>query len=401
MNLKDKLYVIKKDNSKNRKRKIITNVILSLIVFIVLTFTESTIYYMLNTYVNQNDFRTFAIGSKDKNNPIENRIEEIKEIPHIEDFFEQREERIIVNTKTIDGRNFEGDIELIGKSEDFLASISNGKYKENSIICPEYMINDVNIEVNKFTQRKSLTNMTKYVGKELSISTENMQNKTMDKTFTIASIYKNELGTIDHSTCYVSHDIIKELNDFNLEGQDYYNFYFISIDDINNLEIVKEELNKRDLGIGQTSYLNYDFLNFLKSLRYYIIIVVSIFTIVFIFKYTLADVEEKTKQYSIYKSIGINDSEYDSIINLENVTVIGKSFIISSLIVIILVLALNILLYFYPFILMRIIIKPNIVTIFIYYLVATIIIYVSSYYALNKIKKNSGKIDYTKDWLYE
>lgn len=46
---------------------------------------------------------------------------------------------------------------------------------------------------------------------------------------------------------------------------------------------------------------------------------------------------------------------------------------------------------------MRIIIKPNIVTIFIYYLVATIIIYVSSYYALNKIKKNSGKIDYTKD----
>lgn len=397
MNLKDKLYVIKKDNSKNRKRKIITNIILSLIVFIVLTFTESTIYYMLNTYVNQNDFRTFAIGSIDKKNPIENRIEEIKEIPHIEDFFEQREERIIVNTKTIDGRKFEGDIELIGKSEDYLTSISNGKYKENSIICPEYMINDVNIEVNKFTPRKSLTNMTKYVGKELSISTENIQNKTMDKTFTIASIYKNELGTIDHSTCYVSHDISKELNDFYFEGQEYYKFYFISIDDIRNLEIVKEELYKRDLGIGQTSYLNYDFLNFLKSLRYYIIIVVSIFTIVFIFKYTLADVEEKTKQYSIYKSIGINDSEYDSIINLENVTVIGKSFIISSLIVIILVLALNILLYFYPFILMRIIIKPNIVTIFIYYLVATIIIYVSSYYALNKIKKNSGKIDYTKD----
>lgn len=397
MNLKDKLYVIKKDNSKNRKRKIITNIILSLIVFIVLTFTESTIYYMLNTYVNQNDFRTFAIGSIDKKNPIENRIEEIKEIPHIEDFFEQREERIIVNTKTIDGRKFEGDIELIGKSEDYLTSISNGKYKENSIICPEYMINDVNIEVNKFTPRKSLTNMTKYVGKELSISTENIQNKTMDKTFTIASIYKNELGTIDHSTCYVSHDISKELNDFYFEGQEYYKFYFISIDDIRNLEIVKEELYKRDLGIGQTSYLNYDFLNFFKSLRYYIIIVVSIFTIVFIFKYTLADVEEKTKQYSIYKSIGINDSEYDSIINLENVTIIGKSFIISSLIVIILVLALNILLYFYPFILMRIIIKPNIVTIFIYYLVATIIIYVSSYYTLNKIKKNSGKIDYTKD----
>lgn len=397
MNLKDKLYAIKKDNSKNRKRKIVTNIILSLTVFIVLTFTESTIYYMLNTYVNQNHFRKFLVGSIDKNKPIENRIDEIKEIPHIEDFFEQREERQIVKTKTLDGKNFEGKIELIGKSEDFLASISNGKYKENSIICPEYMINDVDIEVNHFTPRKSITSMTKYVGKELSISVENIQNKTIDKTFTIASTYKNESGAFDHYNCYVSHDTLKEINDFYFEGQEYYKFYFISIDDINNLEIVKEELNKRDLGIEQTSYLNYDFLNFLKSLRYYIIIVVSIFTIVFIFKYTLADVEEKTKQYSIYKSIGINDSVYDSIINLENVTVIGKSFIISSLIVIILVLALNILLYFYPFILMRIIIKPNIVTIFIYYLVATIIIYVSSYYTLNKIKKNSGKIDYTKD----
>ena len=397
MNLKDKLYAIKKDNSKNRKRKIVTNIILSLIVFIVLTFTESTIYYMLNTYVNQNDFRTFAIGSIDKNNPIENRIEEIKEIPHIEDFFEQREERIIVSTKTLDGRIFEGDIKLIGKSEDYLTSISNGKYKENSIICPEYMINDVNIEVNKFTPRKSLTNMTKYVGKELSISTENMQNKTINKTFTIASTYENELGAIDHSECYVSHDIIKELNDFSFEGQEYYNFYFVSIDDIRNLEVVKEELEKKDLGIGQTSYLNYDFLNFLKSLRYYIIIVVSIFTIVFIFKYTLADVEEKTRRYSIYKSIGINDSEYDSMINLENATIIGKSFTISSLIVIILVLSLNILLYFYPFILARVIVKPYIFAIIIYYLVATIIIYVSSYYALNKIKRNSGKIDYTKD----
>lgn len=395
MNSKEKVALIKCDKTKYKKRKIITNVILSLIVFVGLTFTESTIHYMTNIYSYQSSFRELVVGSYNKENKVEDNVEKIKEIAHIEDLYEQREKSQIVDTIKLANKDFKGDINLVGKATDQLVELSNNNYKDKySIICPQKLINNVDIEVNNFTSRKMITNMDKYINEDMVIQlTSNKDSSKKDIALNIVGTFKNTKGSLDYAECYVSHELIKDFYDYYMEGFNDgsldYKVYYIEIDDVKNLDEVQKNLNNIGFNVGQTSMLNYDFLNFLHALRYYIIFIIIVFASVFIYKFTISSVEEKTKQYAIYKSIGMDDEDYESLINIENTYVLVKSFIYSISIIAIILLLIYLLLYFYPLMFYRIIIKPNFLSLIGYFIISSVLIFITSKIALKRIKKKS------------
>ncbi len=402
MNRKEKVALIKCDKTKYKKRKIITNVILSLIVFVGLTFTESTIQYMTNIYSYQSSFRELVVGSYNKENKVEDNLEKIKKIEHIEDLYEQREKSQIVDTIKLANKDFKGDINLVGKSNEQLIELSNNNYKDKySIICPQKLINNVDIEVNNFTSRKTITNMNKYINEDMIIQlTSNKDSSKKDITLNIVGTFKNTKGSLDYAECYVSHELIKEFYDYYMEGFNDgsfdYKVYYVEIDDVKNLDEVQNNLNTMGFAIGQTSMLNYDFLNFLLALRYYIIFIIIVFASVFIYKFTISSVEEKTKQYAIYKSIGMDDEDYESLINIENTYVLVKSFIYSISIIAIILLLIYLLLYFYPLMFYRIIIKPNFLSLIGYFIISSVLIFITSKIALKRIKKKS--VDTNLSW---
>lgn len=105
-------------------------------------------------------------------------------------------------------------------------------------------------------------------------------------------------------------------------------------------------------------------------------------------------------EYSIYKTIGLTDTEYKSLINLESIYIIIKSIIYSLLFITFILTIVYILVYNYPFIFIGIKVIPDFLALFIYYPLAILIMYLANMVALKKIKKKSIS-EYLNRWNYE
>lgn len=392
MNRKDRIYLIKQ--SKDKNKKIIINVILSIIVLVVFSFSESILYYMHHDYLNQYHYRKFRVYPRSIEENIKDNLDAINSINHIVDTYEQDSSEIMVSTISLDNEKYNGDMWLSARSDEQLKKLSNNKYKNKySIICSENFINDVDAETNYLTSRYELMNMKKYIGKNLEIRLKNFgDGRTKNIELQIVSTYSIAEEDTDNSSCLASHELVNDIHDWQMEDdgseEKTFSVYYIELDNINNLDEVEKKLNDMGYELEKTSLLNYGFIKFLKALRYYIIYVVSIFAVVFITKFTMANVENNIKECSIYKSIGMSSKSYEELINTENIHILFRSILYSLISYIIILLMVYITVYFFPFIFMKIPIKPNFVSLIIYYIIGYIVMFISSKYALRKIRKS-------------
>lgn len=404
MSLKDKLNIIISDKSKNRKRKIIVNVLLSIIIFVCFSLTRSITQYAFNDYVEQNDFDYYHIGSITEDKTVEENIDTIKSTPHIIDVFEQNEWSEFVSTIKLDDREFPGDIYLIGKSTEIMNKLSNNKYVDkNSIVCPKIFSAD-EIETTPFLHRSTLTNMDKYINKTLVVEVNNGNDIKRQYPLRIVETIKNDASGIDQAQCYASRELVLEMHNYSMEGHNNQvidtKFYMVELDSYKNEDKVRKDLLHKGFDLAATFEFHDDLFKFLANFRYYIIYVVSLFALIFLVKFTMSSIQDKTMEYSIYKTIGLTDTEYKSLINLESIYIIIKSIIYSLLFITFILTIVYILVYNYPFIFIGIKVIPDFLALFIYYPLAILIMYLANMVALKKIKKKSIS-EYLNRWNYE
>lgn len=364
MNKKDKELLVKKNKLMKIKLLIITNVIFSLIIFLVFSLS-------IRKTVNNN----YSIKPMKASINIQDKLNEIKDINHIEDVYESREKEARVNTISLDNQQLKGEINLVGTTIDKINEISNNNYENKySIACPRLFMSNYNGDIIPFTPRNRLTNMNKFINKNLNVEIFNSSKIKDNISLKIVGTFKNLEDTNTYSECYASHELIKEIFDYQMNGYNEsnkdYKAYQIVIDDVTNYEKVRENLENLGIYIFDSKREYND--NASLKTRIYVSLIIFFLEIIILISILIKDNKRKENQTIIYKTMGMKkiDIKELSSMRIKYIYIdIMKKSILTTLIIFAIIF---IILYYYPFSLGEYILKPNVLSLIIYYLIFTI-----------------------------
>lgn len=370
MNKKDKELLVKKNKLMKIKLLIITNVIFSLIIFLVFSLS-------IRKTINNN----YSIKPMRSSINIQDKLNEIKDINYVEDIYESREKEARVNTISLDNQQLKGEINLVGTSIDKINEISNNNYENKySIACPRLFMSNYNGDIILFTPRNRLTNMNKFINKNLNIEILN-SSKTKDNiSLKIVGTFKNLEDTNTYNECYASHELIKEIFDYQMKGYNEsnkdYKAYQIVIDDVTNYEKVSETLESLGIYIFDSKREQNE--NSSLKTRIYVSLIIFFLETVILISVLIKDNKEKKNQVIIYKTMGMKKIDIKELSNMRIKYIyidIMKKSILTTLIILAIIF---IILYYYPFSLGEYILKPNVLPLIIYYFVFTIFFLLSN-----------------------
>lgn len=131
--------------------------------------------------------------------------------------------------------------------------------------------------------------MNKYLNKNIDIyyyTYNNDESKNVNyDTLKIVGIYDNNTNIIDENICYAHKNLIEKIYNKSYENYNQDNItpsIFIRVDNIKNIDFVKEKLN--DLGYESSSLvlINSKFINFVNVTSFLIGIFIILFLIIII-----------------------------------------------------------------------------------------------------------------------
>lgn len=395
MKLKSKLELIKKQD-KN-KSTIIILVLLSLVVFTSFSFSKTVDYY-LNDCDYEFDYYYRFGGVLDSSNgypDLRESMDKLKGVKYVKDVFSTEESEYIVDVNKIGDKDIKGYVRLIGKTEDDLKELSNGKYKDKySIICHKNYYPDIDHEVNFWAPRSKFISMNKYNGSNMEVwYTQISSRKRLTETLNIVEVVDNHKARIDENVCYASRELMWEIyqTQFKNVNQDVLWEDFLVDYDLDHYEEVDDEFRKLGFGLSSASryIVDYTFSNFVSRLKI-ILLIVSIVAIgIFIMVFNKNKIKDKVKGYSILKTIGISDKEYNDLLDIESVWIVIKSFIISIFASLGVCIIVGIIRYIFPFFLLKIYLKFDWISLIIYYLFVLILLLITNAVYFKKIRKKS------------
>ena len=396
MNLKNKFKFIKKQD-KNKSTVVIL-VLLSLIVLTSFSVSKTFDNFYANDVLKSFD-NTYYFGGWadiDSDYPdLRGSMDKLKKVKYVKDVFSTSESEYIVDVKKVGDKEIDGQVRLIGQTEEDLRKISNNKYKDKySIICHKDFYPGIDHETNNWISRSKIISMNKYKDSTMKIQYKNLKsNEKFEDNLKIVEVLKNDINKVDENICYASRELMWEIyqKEFKEVNEDTLWEDFLVDYDINHYAEVEEEFKKLGYWVSNENFYDLEFSLFdnayklKKILSVVSIIIVGLFMLVF----NKNRIKDKIKTYSILKTLGMNDKEYNNLLDLENVLLVVKSFLISLIIAIIIYLIKVIIRYFYPFFLMKINILFDWMSLIIYYLAVLILLCITNYIYFKKIKKKS------------
>lgn len=368
-------------------------VFLSLILVVAFSTSKTIDNYLYNSVLKDIQYNYYFVFYSDTDDSREVAKEKLLSINHVSNALEDYENKKYVGIKKIGNVSVSGDLLLIGKDEDELVRLSKGKYKDSSsIICHKDMAFDTNLEGNKGISRNDFYSMKKYIGDKILLEGRNVENlEYFYKEVELVSVVNNDRNQYDECICYASRDLLtymyeEEFKNYDISGE--VEEIVILLDDPKNIEEAGKEITEFGYTVGSVFQLNNAFLNFIHSMKYYSLGICMIFIIIFIIKLNKSSLENNIKNYNILRKSGMKDKDYYSSLNLENIVLVIKSFIISSIIILLIDIILNVILYFYPFALAVLEIKVDFISLILYELIVSIVLYLSTIYYFKRIKKS-------------
>jgi CBS domain-containing protein len=321
-------YSIKK--SKDNLLLIIGMILFLTIVFLVINFSLIILDYFKDYMTRNIDNRELIVYRL-------NTGENINDIDHVTQVSLFSYSHIVFDTDKYNT------IELIGLDDKELFNIRiNGGGKnigEGKIICPSEFIpySDSNSSNNIYHSdeiiNKSFNGMFDYY--EMTDAGPRIVD-TMTKRFSVVGTYDSKEYMNNNNVCYSSIDDIKEVMNFMTGNNVKDNIYAVIVDNINNLEKVKAELEKRGFNVNYK--VNNDITTISILITTIIVIIASIFFMIsIIINHSIKrDMIEKHKEILLYRAIGYSDRQILKVYNIEYDTVFiisTISSIVSSLII--------------------------------------------------------------------
>lgn len=394
MNLKNKLEFIKKQD-KN-KSTIALLVFLSLVVLIAFSVSKTFNNFYTNNILKSYDYNYRSVGLSyptDDYPDLRESMDKLKKVKYVKDVFSNFESDYTIKVIKIGDKKINGYAILIGKTEDELKELSNGNYKDkHSIICHKNYYPDIYHEVNNWIPRTKIISMKK--GYKMQYQYYNSKlGKSYTDELNVVEVLNNDINMIDENVCYASREIMWEISQNEFAGIEQGVLWedFLVDYDKEHYEEVNAKFMKMGFGISTRDTYDLDFSLFDNANKIKIILFIGSILIVgiFVLVFNKNKINTKIKSYGILKTIGLEDKEYNTLLDLESISVVIKSAIISFAIGIIIFAIKVIIRFIFPFFLMKINILFDWVSLIIYYLFVLILLCLSNYTYFKKIKKKS------------
>lgn len=139
--------------------------------------------------------------------------------------------------------------------------------------------------------------------------------------------------------------------------------------------------------------------NFIEQLIFYgIILFVAIISITGMMNTLSASIQLRRKEFAILRSIGMDEKGFDRMIRYECILIGSNAFLIGIIVYIVILFLVSLIFYQLPNIAENQFLLPNVLDIIILFFVVFIIVFISMYYAIRKVKKENI-IDVLKDDL--
>ena len=233
--------------------------------------------------------------------------------------------------------------------------------------------------------------MNKYLNKNIDIyyyTYNNDESKNVNyDTLKIVGIYDNNTNIIDENICYAHKNLIEKIYNKSYENYNQDNItpsIFIRVDNIKNIDFVKEKLN--DLGYESSSLvlINSKFINFVNVTSFLIGIFIILFLIIIINFINKKNISDKSKIINLYRCFGYTKNDITKILYIENSYISLISICISIIFTFLIFIILKITIYYNPFLFSIFPIIYNYFTI----IISLIIIFVINIYNIKFARKN-------------
>ncbi len=348
MKFKDIFKIAIKNIRGNKKRFLLTTIIFSILFFTMFTvlifeesYKKSSENFLLGSYLSRS-YVVNAVYEDIDTNELKADLEKIGGIKKVIYSSEVQTSAMEFDDSEI-GKGY---IVLLGSDNEVLPKIIQGNNftEENQIICPTKLLFNGNSSLlsTGYIDTESLFNqeidliMNEY---DFFSSTQKIIATHTYKVKIVGTFDSRLVGAND-GQCLASFSLIKKINEKSIYNQTYLN---IIIDDNKNLDRIKKEVyalaeNKNTkLDLNPMLYQddeNFDSMNAIVMLIVFTSLMISILCeILFVSK----NLQKRTEEIGIYKSLGYSKKDVRAIILLENSVLILISFISSVLLLSILI----------------------------------------------------------------
>lgn len=396
MKINDILKFCIKSNKKYYKQFCVFIVLLSILVFGIYTFKDSLISYLHNGIMKQYNYN--YVYSNPYNLDREEVKSNLRKINHVKEVFEPYQDTFYINLEKIDNEKHYGSFILVGKFEFEMKELSKNKYNnENDVVCPINFYYSDDIAAKRFINRNEVIKLSNNTLKTYYYkrAIDDTIIKRVDVSLNVVDTYENNKYIIDENICYASRELLTKIfNDSYPENyfSDQIDSIVFSIDNSDNHQYVKEEVEKLGYEFSDVYYVDYSFLNFIKKGSNIILVSSIVFVILLIININKKRFYDKITEFNVLVSVGYSNKEVKKILRYDSILSVGSSVLISFLIICLITILLKIIIYFYPFIFEKLFLKFNYKFLVIFYSFIIIIFIISFeiYYSrLVKVKEKS------------
>jgi hypothetical protein len=310
----------------------------------IIIFSSTSIYYSLSNYIvnNYNKNISFRVLNVYKDNAS---VDDINNINHVIDVISSKYYSVYVESNLKNSYQ-DGYINLIALSDKLDINLVDGNLNidtDFNIVCPNVFFPDSSSSEFNFNNNIKTISGRDLLNKNIEIYYNSYEENTngirpiINNSFTdtlfVTGIYNNYVTFNNANDCYTSKNTIKTIVDNYISNDEFITYsYFVYVDDINNLELVKDSLVSKGYTVETLNTFDEDLLNNIKIICY-IFSIVSIFVaLIVIVLYFRKKLENDLYDLAILRFSGLNNKLTKKCLFLENTIILSFSFIFSIVI---------------------------------------------------------------------
>lgn len=341
--MKNNYYMLLKLKSTLRRKSIYIFMLVILLCCIII-FSSTSIYYSLSNYIvnNYNKNISFRVLNVYKDNAS---VDDINNINHVIDVISSKYYSVYVESNLKNSYQ-DGYINLIALSDKLDINLVDGNLNidtDFNIVCPNVFFPDSSSSEFNFNNNIKTISGRDLLNKNIEIYYNSYEENTngirpiINNSFTdtlfVTGIYNNNVTFNNANDCYTSKNTIKTIVDNYISNDEFITYsYFVYVDDINNLELVKDSLVSKGYTVETLNTFDEDLLNNIKIICY-IFSIVSIFVaLIVIVLYFRKKLENDLYDLAILRFSGLNNKLTKKCLFLENTIILSFSFIFSIVI---------------------------------------------------------------------
>ncbi len=339
--MKNKLFLATRYQFR-RKRNIFNIIFIGFAMFISIllsTYNTSAINYMhndiydsfyfktLNVWKNENDLINEGLTLED----VRDDLSSLKNITNVSSIASYRD--MLYSSELVTDK-LDGYVEFYSANNSTLPKIVAGTNFPNSngyyMICPEKFFPHSNPDDLKYVSINDKVSNDDIIGKKIKFDYKSNQETTnYNIDFEIIGLYENSDHIFDEDICYVKEDILREIvmnkysddidKENNVSMLEYQIGFVVEVDDISNLDSVKENLSDRGYVYESRATVSTEyFSNISKKMNNISTIIIAI-VFIFILVILQKKYKEEQQQFQLMTFLGYRKNDIRIIYIMSNI----------------------------------------------------------------------------------